>query len=462
MDVVRFRHLLAGTVLVCLCRNLTFAQQETTLTLEQSLQIAKQTNLSFQTAQEQVKSAEAQAKLARAALLPKVNVSSSYTYIKDLPKSVIDASSGFGPPAAGGETPPADSGASDSGDVIELEFGAHHNFDAQVALSQPIFAWGRYYYGYKSATLNVEAARKELIAAENQLVLDVTEAFYRVLLAQEFIAVSERTVKLVEEQLRIAQAQFNAGASTNFDVLRAEVLLANARSQLIRARNQSRIAMDAYKNVLNLEMADNVNVQGSLERPVVPLELDALIRGAMENRPELQQFAFSQQAAEKQVAVAKTGNRPDLSFFSTYRVEDNERLEEMNRIWNVGFQLNFPIFDGLATRAAVGQAESGLRQVELGEQQLTDSIEFEVRSAYLNLLEAKALIEVQRQTVEQGLESVRIATMRFENGIITGVELTDAQIALAQAEVNRLQAYHDYAVGLARLEKAIGQPLAEQ
>ena len=90
---------------------------------------------------------------------------------------------------------------------------------------------------------------------------------------------------------------------------------------------------------------------------------------------------------------------------------------------------------------------------------MTDAIELEVRSAYLNLLEARTLIDVQRETVGQAQESVRIANLRYENGMITSVELTDAQLALSQAEVNRLQSLHDYVVGLARLEKAIGQKI---
>ena len=80
-----------------------------------------------------------------------------------------------------------------------------------------------------------------------------------------------------------------------------------------------------------------------------------------------------------------------------------------------------------------------------------------MRNAYLALLEAKTLINVQRETVAQAQESVRIATLQFENGMITSVGLTDTQLALMQAKVNRLQALHDYVVGLAKLEKAIGQ-----
>ena len=349
--------------------------------------------------------------------------------------------------------------ADDSETIIELEFGAHHNFQADLTLNQPIFAWGRYYKNYQSAKLGLQAAHKELDAAYNQLMLDVSEAFYRVLLSLEFVKVSEQTVELVEKQLKIAQNLFDAGASTNFDILRAEVLLANARSNRIRAKNGARVAMDVYKNVLNIDLSESIQVRGSLEQPILELDLEPLIQLGLEKRPELHQLQFTEGAAKKQVDVAKTRNRPALSFFSNYQVDHNERLETMNRIWNLGFALNIPIFDGLATRAAVRQAESGLKQTQLGKQQMTDAIELEVRSAYLNLLEAKTLIDVQRETVEQAQESVRIANLRYENGMITSVELTDAQLALSQAEANRLQSLHDYVVGVARLEKAIGQKI---
>ena len=455
------RHLFIGiSLLLLLWTGTVLAQESKTLTLENSIQIARQSNLSIQTTQERVKSAEAQVRSAYAGLLPNVALNSSYRYAGVLPKSVLEASGAFGPPAGvGGEMPSFSSVGDNDENIIELEFGAHHNFQADLTLNQPIFAWGRYYKSYQSAKLSLEAARKELDAAYNQLTFDVSEAFYRVLLSLEFVEVSKQTVELVEKQLKIARNLFEAGASTNFDILRAEVLLANAKSNRIRAKNGARVAMDVYKNVLNIDLGGSIGVQGSLELPILEFDLEPLIQLAMEKRPELHQLQFSEGAAKKQVDVAKTRSRPALSFFTNYQLDHNERLEEMNRIWNLGVALNVPIFDGLATRAAVKQAQSGLKQTQLGKQQMTDAIELEVRSAYLNLLEAKTLINVQRETVEQAQESVRIANLRYENGMITSVELTDAQLALSQAEVNRLQSLHDYAVGLARLEKAVGQKI---
>ena len=465
MNPLRFCHFLCvGTFLFLLINLSVVAQEPQVLTLEESVEIAKQSNLTLQTAEQNLKAAEAQVRAARAGLLPRITASGNYTYFKDIQKSVIQAEGGFGFPMPGGEMDaPAPPSADNESDLIELEFGAHHNAQGTVNLTQPIFAWGRYYYGYQTAKLNYQALQRDVDAAYNQLRLDVSEAFYGALVAQEFVRVAQQSVSLVEEQLTIAEASLNAGAATNFDVLRAKVQLANARSQLIRAQNGVQTAKNAYKTVLNIPLAGNISVKGTLEIPenhkIPALNLDSLIRQAFENRPEVHRTQFTEHAARKQIDIAKTRSRPDLGFFTNYQISQNERLTEMNRIWSLGIQINIPIFDGFATRAVVQQTESALEQVQLGSAQVKVGVEFEVRSAYLNLRGAETIIEVQREAVTQARESVRIGNLQFQNGIITTVALTDTQLALAQAEVNRLQAYHDYIVGLARLEKAIGQKL---
>ena len=466
MHLLRFRHLICagGTLLLLLINLSTVAQEPRALTLEESIEIAKESNLAVQTIEQNLKAAEAQVRAALGGLLPRVTANSNYTYFKDIQKSVIQADGGFGFPMPSGEMnemqPPS---ADNESDLIELEFGAHHNAQGTVNLTQPIFAWGRYYYGYQATKLNYQAIQRDVDAAYNQLRLDVSEAFYGALVAREFVRVAQQSVSLVEKQLQIAEASLDAGAATDFDVLRAKVQLANAKSVLIRAENGVRTAKNAYKTVLNIPLAEDVSVKGTLEisenHQMPALNLDELIQQALENRPEVHRTQFNEQAALKQIDIAKTRRLPDLGLFSNYQISQNERLTEMNRIWSVGVQINIPIFDGFATSAALQQTESILKQVQLGGNQVKVGVEFEIRAAYLNLRGAQTLIDVQRETIAQARESVRIANLQFQNGIITTVALTDTQLALTQAEVNRLQTHHDYVVGLARLEKAVGQTL---
>ncbi len=466
MDFIRFcRVIWSATFLIFSLNLLVFGEESRVLTLEESIEIAKRGNLSIKTAEENLKAAEAEVRVARAGLLPRITAEGNYTYFKDIQTSVIQAGGGFQFPMSGGEDEmeqsPPPPGADDESDLIELEFGAHHNVQGTLRFVQPLFAWGRYYYGYQASQLSYEAAQQALKAAYHQLRLDVSQAFYRVLVAEEFVRVAEQSVTLVEQQLAISQTTFEAGTATNFDVLRAKVQLANAKSQRVQAKNGVKTAKDLYKALLNIPLGEPVDIQGTLEILEVSLQLDALIQRAYENRPDIERSKLSERAARKQVDVAKSYARPELSFFSNYQISHSERLTRMNRIWSLGFQINIPIFDGFATSARFQQTESMLKQTELGSQQLTSAVEFEVRSAYLNLLEAQTLIEVQRETVAQAFESVRIANLQFENGMITPVALTDTQLALAQAEISRLRARHDYVIGLAQLEKAVGISLSE-
>lgn len=461
MSPLRFLNLYwVGTFLLLSFAISISADEHRVFTLEDSLQIAKQSNLKLKVAEQGLESAKAQLKIARSSLLPRISSTGNYTYFKDVQKSVISADVGFGFPMPGGDmdempTPNPDNQT----DLIELEFGAHHNLQGNVSLTQPIFAWGRFYYGYQAAKLQYDAAEKELNAAVNKLRLDVYQAFYRVLIAQEFVKVSEQSVELVQKQLKMAETSFDAGVTTNFDVLRAKVQLANAKSQLIRAKNAVSTAKNTFKILLNIELTEQIEVSGTFETPEIKNKLDELIKLAYEKRPEIAQSQLSEQAGVKQLSATKTRRLPDLSFFSNYQISHNERLTEMNRIWSLGLQINIPIFDGFATGASIKQSESVLTQLQLGTKQIMSSVEFEVRNAYLSLLEAKNLIDVQRETVTQAEESVRIANLQFENGMITTVELTDTLLALMQAKVNRLQAKYDYVVGLAELEKAIGQKI---
>ncbi len=425
-----------------LCPPIGFAQQDvkTIFTLTESIQLAEKNNLQIRSVKEKLKHSKSEQRIAKPFAMPSVSFTGNYTYFGELAKNVL---------------PPFVPGA----DPVEITFGAHHNLQAGLAFKQPLFASGRYLYTYQSAKLNVQAAEEELKIKQNQLSFDVAQTFYGLLATMEFVKVSQSTVDLAKQQLSISQKLFDSGASTNFDVLRAKVQLANAESELIRAKNAILIAKDAFKNLLNINQQDKIGIRGNFNLPQVQSDLHQLVQVATENRPELNQLSYLEQIKKKEVAMVKANARPSLSLISNYQLDENEKLSKMNRIWNIGLSLNYPIFDGLVTKAKIQRTELNVEQLALQKEQTEDLVKFEVRSAYLKLMEAQTLIEVQKETIEQAREGVRLANLQYENGLITSVQLTDAQLALTQAKVSRLLSLRDYAVGHANLQKAIGIPI---
>jgi outer membrane protein TolC len=342
-----------------------------------------------------------------------------------------------------------------------IPVGQEDTYRAGLTIQQPIFMWGKLYNNYRQVKLSLEAARQELESVKQQVALDVTMSFYDVLLMEKLLEVAEMALDQVQAHVDTAQNLVDAGAATNFDLLRAKVQLANIRSQLIRARNGLELTKDSLKNTIGMDLYSQVNVQGDLVYQPVELDLDHLIERAMSERPEIKQLQFQEQVGKKFVSLAKAGNKPSLVFVGGYNWEsyadglgDVFQSDEWTSTWNLTLALELPIFDGLATRARVKQARSGLRQIQIGMEQLTDGIGLEVRAAFLGLQESKELLKAQEETVQQAEESLRIANLRYRNGMITNVELMDSELAFTQAQTNQFNALHDYAIAIAKLEKA--------
>lgn len=442
------------------------------LSLEQCVERAFAHSRSLQSEQAKVRGAEAKVREARANRLPNVNVSASYTYAPWLPKSVlnIELPEGDGSEEPADEEQPAEeeqpANGEEDGDSgggfpfpsgpIEIEAGAHHTGVVGASLEQPVFTWGKIGNGIGQAEASLEAVREGFRAAKHQLQLDVTEGFYGVLLAQEFVLVTERALEQVERHRGIAQTLVETGAATRFDLLRAEVQLANVKSQLIRAENGLELAKESLKLLLSMPTGEAIEVQGDFEAQPAERPLAALTQAALEQRPELRGLAYQELAGDKLVRIAKAGNKPNLALVSNYQFMRTDQQTSGNHGFNVTLALSIPVFDGFKTRAQARQAEMGLEQIQLGRAQLEDGVRLEVKAAYLNLHQASALLEAQEETVGQAAEGLRIANLQYENGMITSVELTDTELAHTQAEVNRLQSLHDYVVAQARLQRAVG------
>ena len=404
-------------------------------------------------ARKEVELATEKVKEARAALLPQLTLDTSYTFNGNLPKVVLDGSflGSFG-------APPPENGDVVEREPLEIEMGAKHNLQGLAQVTYPLFTWGQLGNLYRTAILGRHAAQRALEAVELDIELKVRQAFFGVLLTQAFVDVAEQSLAQVERRTELAQQQNAAGVTTRLEVIRANVQVVNTRTQLIQAQNQHKLSLEHFKLTLSLPLNQAVTLDGSLQTELKSVNIDNALATALSRRPEIQQSELQEQIGETQVKVAKAGNKPFLSTFGNYIVNDSER-QAFNSSWSVGVLIKIPIFDGFRTRAQVNQAQVTLEQIRINKAQWIDGIKLEIKSATFDLDAAQQRIEAQQGIVEQAAEGLRIANVQHEAGLITGVELTDVELSHTQARVNRLQAIHDYIIAVARLERAIGARL---
>jgi outer membrane protein TolC len=295
----------------------------------------------------------------------------------------------------------------------------------------------------------------------------VRSRFYSVLLAQQRITVQEENVKLLEEQMKDARNRFEAGATSNFEVLRAEVALANGRPALITARNALRVAIMELRQVLGFTNSSGSNANkvpqfvGSLEATAKPeYELLSALALARSQRPELQRLGKLESAGEQQVVVSRAGTRPQVALYGRYdwvRGGPSSGWSDRRDGWTAGLQAQWDIFDGRATAGRVVQAKSRLLQTKLAVEEASLAIDIEVRRAHSALTEAWELVEASGKVVEQANEALRLANVRYGAGTATQLDVLTSQVALTDARLNQLVAGFNYNVALAAMRKALGE-----
>ena len=345
----------------------------------------------------------------------------------------------------------------------------NQSWNAGIQLVQDIYAGGKMVAAFKGAA----ATKKQAIAQYDTAVADtlllVRLAYYDVLLAEQQIIVNEASVKLLQNELDDQQRRFDAGTVPHFNVLRAEVAVANAKPALFHARSQYRIAKNVLSNLLgyNLprEVLEDIPMKLTDNFDVAPwnLALPDAIQEALERRPELKALQQEIVLQDINVVNAKSGYKPTISAFAGYNWMNNQFSTDLSEEldgWTVGGQLSWDLFDGALTIGKVKQANALYAKSRTELQDRSRQVELNVRTAYSDFIEAKEVLDSQVKVQEQAEESLREANARFDAGTATQLDVLDAETSLTQARTTLVQAQHDYAAARARLERAIGADLS--
>jgi len=351
----------------------------------------------------------------------------------------------------------------------------NRNWGMGAEATQLLYAGGGALASSRSARLAVQAAELELQAIANEALLAVRTLFYSALLAKEQVAVQEENLKLLEEQLKDVKSRFAAGSVSNFEVLRAQVALANGQPDLITARNDYRIAIEELRRSLGVPrtatpaqgptslppLSGELVLEGTAAKPVDEASLVASLSAARANRPELQRLAKLAQAGEHQVVAARSGYLPSLSAFARYdwqRGGPSTGWSDRRDGWTAGLQTQWAVFDGRATAGRTVQAKSRLVQTRLALEETELAIDVEVRRAHSSLTEASELVSASAKVVEQADEALRLARVRYAAGTATQLDVLTSQVELTRARLNQWQAVYRYNVALATLRQATGTP----
>jgi outer membrane protein TolC len=324
---------------------------------------------------------------------------------------------------------------------------------ARVSLSQILFDFGKTYASTEVARRLSDVALEDTELQRQLVTQTVKEAFTNINFAQRLIRVNQQALERGELNLRSARGFFEVGTRPKSDVTRAEVDVANARVDVIRARNAERLARVALATAMGLPATTPLQIEDNLIFQPITMDSARLLEQALRQRPESRQAKLQADAADGRVRRAFRDFFPDITGGGFY----GAARQDMNEIWEVNVGLSWTLFDGgnriARYREAKANVDAALARVKATELDISR----EVEQAQNNVIEAQERIQAAQVAVTSAQENFRLAQGRFDAGVGTILELTDAQLALTQTQNTEAQALADYRIALARLDRAVGR-----
>jgi len=329
------------------------------------------------------------------------------------------------------------------------------SYSGSIGLSNSLYQGGSIRAGVKIAKAKVDMAEEDYRQAEDEVILSVKEAFFKILLKQEQIALAEDVLKRRNEDLVLIRLKYDAGRESSPAVKEAEASLLQAEYDKKQAQEELNLAQIGLNLLLGRPRRAEISVTYEEQSAQFPA-LDSLIADAKDLRPEMRSEKINTEVLKAQVVQAKSDYYPKVSVSSSYGWQGSG-LSIEDGDWSIGFSLSLPIFEGFATKVKVQEAKLSLGDQDVKLRELEQEIEEEIEQAYSNWELAGRTIEVNDKTLLAKREMYQLTKLQYEQGLTSYFILQQKESDLSSAESQQVNVLYNLRVSAARLQKAWGR-----
>jgi outer membrane protein TolC len=414
------------------------------LSMADAIERGLKANLGLLTSEQSSNEVRAQRLRALAGLLPKVNGQLSMTE-QQLNLQALGFNVAL-PPSAGFQIPTiikpySYQTAQASATVPIFDFNAISNFRASREQT-------------KAALLSVKNARDLVVQA-------VGNAYLQIIADSARITATRAEIEADNAVYTNATRRHDAGVAIAIDVLRAQVELKQRQQQLVSVTNQFEKNKLTLARVTGLPTGQDFTVSDpSPKLPLEAVDLKEALGKAYEHRPDFQAARARVIAAQFMVRAAKAERYPTLTANGRYADEGLRLFSNSHGVFTVTGAIQFNIFDGGRIKADILENSSELRNRNNELENLRGQIDYEVRTALLDLKSAADQVDVAGSNVQLADETLKQARDRFTAGVTNTVEIVQAQQSVADADENLISAQFQYNIAKVELARSLG--LAEE
>ena len=472
------------TLVLCLIMASGARAQTLKLDLEQSVLLALKNNVNMQNAQEELAKAKAQRKEAFSSALPVVSAFGQLSHSFSIASQPLAFPIPFGVIDLNGDPVPL---RDDNGDLVpfigsdgiavpgrnlqmtgvrlipvDLAFGNDNTMVYGINLTQPLFE-GRVIAAIRGANVYGDMANSAAEVTRLSVIENTKKAFFGVLLADKMVSVMENSLAVMEQNLTNVKAQYAQGKTAEFDVIRADVQVANQTSMVSNARKMRDLAYAGLKRSCGLQLHEVIETIGELQIEINnDLILDDLEQKMITSQPLLAQLSSNVRLMKENILMVKAEFMPSVALTGSYQqmlpYNDGDYVDaKFRESSSLAIGFNMPLFNGFGSTARVQKAKADHRKSEYQQQDVKQNLLLELKSIYLSIQESSRKIDAGLKGVAQAHKGVDMAQQLYQQGMASQLQVLDAQSASDQAELGLYQAYYEYNSARASLARALGE-----
>jgi len=417
-----------------------FSQQQDSLTINKAIEIVLKRHPSIVQATEALAAMQERTQGQKSSYLPFANISVADVYL--------------------GPEYPFNLG------VAKFPMYPDNNFDAHFGAEYTVFDFGKRRISVESAKTGEESAGDRLQSIRTNLYYQVSQIFTTIILLEKSILVSDDAIAELDRHLLTVKKKVETGSATEFDVLKTEVQRAVAQSQRIDIGADLVKKQTVLRQLLGMPENAPLFLHGGFDTLFVNQKADTLIQNALQNRSDYAMAIHTKKSAELQRQSAKIVNLPQLGVHASLGYKNglpNDAPPPSTDIstprfnWSAGAQISMPLYDGMRAHHLETEADRNVKAASAAVNDIEEKIKSDVLQAQTDVEASYAKLDVSRKQVQFSQRSLELAQLKYDAGVITNLDVLDAENDFSQAQLGHLQNQYRYVMSMYALEQATGK-----
>lgn len=410
----------------------SFAQVGDSLRVEEAVRVVVESHPAVQEAQEGIAVSRARVQETRSALSPVIGATGLYSHVGPVPSLEFQDRS--------------------------ISLFPANNYSAGVTVRQTVYDGGQRDLVVDRALSMEETAAEAVDQVRFELAYQTVDAFDAILFLGESLKVQNEELVALQRHLTVTEGMVQSGTATDFEVLTTQVRIADAESRRVETEHAVEVRRIELRQLLGMPAGAPLLLAGGFQGELLDLDVEALMRRALAQRPEMKLSRSVEGTARVQARLSSLGDKPSVNVNLTLGAK-NGYVPHLNAVkpnWVAGMSLDFPLFNGHRTQSQVEVSEAGLSQAQARTRVVERGVRTQVEQAVASVRAGQEKIRAAEIQVRQAEAALELAETRYQAGVITNLDILDAQTSLSAARLVELRARYELSRDRNQLRKSVG------